>query len=166
MSVLWSYLWPAFGAGLAVGILSGAIAFRRPNRRNAALAAGFAVSLALVALWHGPLGGADRLTAAVDSGIRKTLAYYEMTKVSAELHHAPLTRRVLLSGPADDFQRRELARYISEVPGVSNVSWTSNGGGVPLIAEGAGVAILGFLLGLLVAYLVELRRRYNAQWNW
>jgi hypothetical protein len=28
------------------------------------------------------------------------------------------------------------------------------------------VAVLGFLFGLLVAYLVELRRRYNAQWNW
>jgi hypothetical protein len=37
---------------------------------------------------------------------------------------------------------------------------------VPLIAEGAAVAVLGFLLGLLLAYLVELRRRYNAQYNW
>jgi hypothetical protein len=27
-------------------------------------------------------------------------------------------------------------------------------------------SLLGFLLGLLLAYLVELRRRYNAQWNW
>ena len=52
------------------------------------------------------------------------------------------------------------------MPGVESASWTSNNGGLPLIAEGMGVAILGFLLGLLVAYLVELRRRYNAQWNW
>jgi hypothetical protein len=35
-----------------------------------------------------------------------------------------------------------------------------------LIAEGGIAAILGFLLGLLVAYLMELRRRFNAQWNW
>ena len=166
MSVLWPYFWPAFGAGLAVGILSGAIAFRRRSLRNAALAIGFAVSLGLAALWHGPMGAAARLTGAVERGIHSTLVYYEMTQVSAALHHRPLTRRVLLSGPADDFQRTELARYIGQVPGVASVSWTSNSGGVPLIAEGAGAAILGFLLGLLVAYLVELRRRYNAQWNW
>jgi hypothetical protein len=26
--------------------------------------------------------------------------------------------------------------------------------------------VLGFLFGLLLAYLIELRRRYNAQWTW
>jgi len=166
VSVLWSYLWPAFGAGIAVGILSGAFAFRRRKRRNATLAIGFIVAVGLAALWHGPLSGAARLTSEVERGIKTTLVYYEMTQVSAQLHHGPLTRRVLLSGAADDFQRRELARYIGEVPGVASASWSSNSGGVPLIGEGAGVAVLGFLLGLLVAYLVELRRRYNAQWNW
>jgi hypothetical protein len=40
------------------------------------------------------------------------------------------------------------------------------GGGTPLIAEGGLIALLGFLVGLLLAYLVELRRRYNAQWSW
>jgi hypothetical protein len=74
---------------------------------------------------------------------------------------------VLLSGPADDFQRSELVRIIGEVPGVSTATWSANdGAGIPLIVEGAVVAILGFLLGLLLAYLVELRRRHNAQWNW
>ena len=52
------------------------------------------------------------------------------------------------------------------MPGIASASWSNDGGGIPLIVEGAAVAILGFLLGLLVAYLVELRRRYNAQWNW
>ncbi|HEY4070675.1 MAG TPA: hypothetical protein VGM04_03855 [Sphingomicrobium sp.] len=166
MNTLWSYFWPAFGAGLAIGILAGAFAFRRRSRRNAALAIGAVAAIALAALWHGPLGGAGRFTAAVDRGIHKTLVYYEMTGISAQLHHGPLTRRVRLSGAADDFQRGELVRLIDDVPGVESVRWTSNGGGVPLIAEGAGVSVLGFLLGLLVAYLVELRRRYNAQWNW
>ena len=31
---------------------------------------------------------------------------------------------------------------------------------------GAGIALLGFLFGLLLAYLGELHRRHNAQWNW
>jgi hypothetical protein len=48
---------------------------------------------------------------------------------------------------------------------VESTSW-SGGTGVPLILEGALDAVLGFLLGLLVAYLRELRRRYNANWNW
>jgi hypothetical protein len=35
-----------------------------------------------------------------------------------------------------------------------------------LIVEAVAVSLLGFLLGLLVAYVAERRRRYNAQWNW
>jgi hypothetical protein len=89
----------------------------------------------------------------------------EIPQVSGHLHRGPLTRRVLLSGPADDFQRGEVVKLMHVVPGVESASW-SGGTGVPLIVEGGGSAVLGFLLGLLVAYLMELRRRYNAQWNW
>jgi hypothetical protein len=52
------------------------------------------------------------------------------------------------------------------LPGVSSVRWSDRGGGIPLVAEGELAAMLGFLGGLLIAYLVELRRRYNAQWTW
>ena len=166
MNAFWSYFWPVFGAGLAAGVIAGAFAFRRQPTRWVLLAAGVVASILLAALWHGPLGGADQFETKVDRGIRATLTYYEMTQVTAHLHHDPLTRRVLLSGPADDFQRSELVRLMDELPGVSSASWSSNGGGVPLIVEGAAVSVLGFLLGLLLAYLVELRRRYNAQWNW
>jgi hypothetical protein len=166
VNALWSYFWPPFGAALAVGIIAGAVAFRRRRSRNAKLAAGILASIVLAALWHGPLGGADRFSNEVERRIRATLVYYEIPEVTGQLHHGPLTRRVLLSGTADDFQRGELVRLVDEVPGVSSTSWSSNGGGVPLIVEGGFVAILGFLLGLLLAYLVELRRRYNAQWNW
>jgi hypothetical protein len=166
VTALWVYFWPALGAGLVVGIIAGAIGFRRRRRRNAALAMGVVASVALAALWHGPLGGGDRFSSEVERGVQRTLVYYEMTQVTAHLHHRPLTRRVLLSGRADDFQRGELVRLIDQVPGVSSTTWSSDGGGVPLIVEGAAVAVLGFLLGLLVAYLIELRRRYNAQWNW
>jgi hypothetical protein len=166
MNVLWSYFWPAFGLGMASGVVAGAIGFRRRPMRLIALGGGFVASLLLAALWHGPLGGADRFSTRVNRGIRATLVYYEMTQVTAHLHHDPLTRRVLLSGPADDFQRSELVRLMDELPGVSGASWSSDACGVPLIVEDAAVSLLGFLLGLLLAYLVELRRRYNAQWNW
>ena len=166
MNALWSYFWPAFAAGLLVGGLTGTIAYRRRRKRMIALAAGLAGSILLAALWHGPLGGADRFARGVESGVNRTLVYYEMTQVTGHLHRHPLTRRVLLSGQADDFQRSELVRYMNQVPGVASTSWSSTGQGTPLIIEAFGIAVLGFLFGLLLAYLVELRRRYNAQWNW
>jgi hypothetical protein len=166
MNALWNYFWPALAAGLIVGALAGSIAFRRRSKRNVALISGFAVSIALAALWHGPFGAADRFTAQVERSARKTLDYYEMTEVGAHLHHDPLTRRLVLSGPADDFQTSELVRMMGALPGVSGARWSSAGGGPPLIAEGVAAAVVGFLFGLLLAYLVELRRRYNAEWNW
>ncbi len=166
MNAFWSYFWPPFGLGLAAGVIAGAIAYRRGSLRLVSLAGGVAASILLAAVWHGPLGGADLFSTKVNRGIRATLVYFEMTQVTAHLHQNPLTRRVLLSGTADDFQRSELVRLMEELPGVSRASWSPDGGGLPLIAEGGAVSLLGFLLGLLLAYLVELRRRYNAQWNW
>ena len=89
-----------------------------------------------------------------------------MNRVTARLHHGPLTRRLALSGTADDFQRSELVRIMGDLPGVSRANWSEARGGLPLIAEGSLVSLVGFLIGLLLAYLVELRRRYNSQWKW
>jgi hypothetical protein len=52
------------------------------------------------------------------------------------------------------------------LPGVSKAQWGNDPGGTPLMVEGSAIAVLGFLFGLLLAYLIELHRRYNAQWNW
>jgi hypothetical protein len=166
MNFFWSYFWPVLAAGLVVGLIAGLVAFRRRGKRNAALAAGLAVTLALAALWHGPLGAADRFVTGVEHFSRVTLDDWEMTQVKVRLHHGPLTRRLLLSGPADEFQTSELVRIMGGVPGVAKVQWTAEPAGPPLIVEGAAAAVLGFLVGLLLAYLIELRRRYNAQWNW
>ena len=168
MNVLWSYFWPVFAAGLLIGGPAGTIAFRRRSRRNLALAIGLLVSLAAAALWHGPLGAADRLSSKVERQARTSLDFYEMPQVTGALHRGPLTRRLVLSGDGglNDWQRGELVRLFSQLPGVSEAQWTRSRAGIPLIAEGAGVGVLGFLLGLLLAYLVDLRRRYNAQWDW
>jgi hypothetical protein len=37
---------------------------------------------------------------------------------------------------------------------------------MPLILEAAILLLIGFSLGLLLAYLVERRRRANAEWRW
>lgn len=168
MNSLWSYFWPLFAAGLLIGGPAGTIAFRRRSRRNVALALGLALSLSATALWHGPIGAADRFSRSVEKQARATLDYYEMTQIVGTLHHDPLTRRLILSGgdKLDDWQRGEIVRLFSQLPGVSEAQLSPSPAGTPLIVEGAGVGVLGFLLGLLLAYLVDLRRRHNAQWNW
>ena len=163
MTVLWTYFWPVAALGLIAGAIAGTIAVRK--QRNWLMGVGIVVALAGAALWHGPLGAAERLAAKVDSTAEFVLADWEMSQVDGRLHRQPLTRRLMLSGPADDFQRRELVRIMSTIPGVSSATW-SDDGGVPLLAEAAAVSVAGFLLGLLLAYLVELRRRHNAQWKW
>jgi hypothetical protein len=185
MNPWWDYLWPIVSVGLVVGAVAGSIACRvkilppkdrlsnekqlvkpEPRKTRTALVGGLAVTIAAAALWHGPLGAADRFTRAVERSARQTLDAWEMTQVTGHLHRGPLTRRLILSGPADDFQRSELMRIMGAVPGVSGARWSEKRSGIPLVLEGTGIAVLGFLLGLLLAYLVELRRRYNAQWNW
>jgi hypothetical protein len=166
MNALWAYFWPAFAIGLLAGVAAGILGFRRRSTRNGRLAIGLCAALAGAALWHGPFGAAGRFSTIVDRDARATLQFYEMTKVTAHLHRGPLTRHLILSGPADDLQTSELVRTMDTLPGVSRAQWGASPAGLPLIVEGLTIAVLGFLLGLLLAYLVELRRRYNAQWNW
>lgn len=163
---LWDYLWPCIAAGLLAGVISGIFGLRRNRRRRWLLAGGAALSLAAAAIWHGPFGAGDALAAKSERMAREALVYYEMKQVSAHMHRAPLTRRLILTGPADDFQRSELARVMSQVPGVSRAQWSESPAGPPMMVEAVGAALMGFLIGLLLAYLVELHRRHNAQWNW
>lgn len=92
------------------------------NRRSIVLA-GVAAVLAETALWHGPLGAGDRLAARAEVVARRTLDYYELPMIQVHMQRAPLTRRLVLSGPADDFQRAELVRILNKVPGVLDVRW-------------------------------------------
>lgn len=165
MNAVWDYFWPMFAGGAIIGLLALTIAYRRKLRVTLSLGGGVLVLLAAAAVWHWPLGAADRFARTVEHQSRQVLVAYEMPMIAAHLHRHPLSRALLLSGPADDFQTTELVRVMSMVPGVSNATWMGNGG-IPLIAEGIGGGLAGFLLGLLLAYLLELHRRYNAQWNW
>jgi hypothetical protein len=185
MNAFWSYFWPCFAVGVVVGVVVGVIGFRRPRpvskgtladaaplppasgrKRFIVLGAGVALSLGATGIWSGPAGAADRFVSTVERQAREALDYYEMSKVTAHLHRGPLTRRLVLAGPADDFQTEELIRLMSELPGVSRAQWARSPAGPPLIVEGLTVTVVGFLLGLLLAYLIELHRRHNAQWNW
>ena len=91
--------------------------------RQAIILIGVAATMAFTALWHGPFGAGDRLAAQVEGRARRTLDYYELPMIQARLQRGPLSRRLLLSGPADDFQRVELVRILDETPGVVDVRW-------------------------------------------
>ncbi len=84
---------------------------------------GVAATIATSALWHGPLGAGERLATRADKIARATLDYYEMPAVSARLARNPLSRVIVLSGPADDFQRSELLRIMGQVPGINAARW-------------------------------------------
>ena len=87
------------------------------------LAIGIAAVLGVTALWHGPLGHGDHFAAFVESNARAQLDHDEMTQVQAHLQRSPLTRRLILSGPADDFQRGEIVRRMLLLPGISEAVW-------------------------------------------
>jgi hypothetical protein len=163
MTVLWTYFWPVVAVGLLLGAVLGSAALRR--RRMSLIAIGVALAVAAAGVWHGPLGAADRFAANIDRTARAVLVDWEMGQVQARLARGPLTRRLMLSGPADDFQRGELVRIMSTIPGVTSATWSSSRG-LALIVEAGLASLAGFLVGLLLAYLVELHRRYNAQWKW
>jgi hypothetical protein len=140
------------------------------NNRRLLIALGIAATLAEAALWHGPLGAADRFAAKVERQSRAVLDHYEMTMVDAHLARDPLRRRLLLSGTADEFQRGELLRMMDDMPGVGSVRWVDSSRPatiqLPLLAEAELFALVGFGFGLLLTYLLELRRRHRAEWRW
>ena len=178
MILIWDFYWPAIVLGLAIGAVSG-LWLLRPiesadrrsarNKRRLTFAGVIAAAVAATALWHGPLGAADRFAGTVETATRAELARLEMTQVQARLGRDPLTRRLALSGPADDFQRRELSRILREMPGVAGVRWVGSrarGVTLPLLLEAELMALVAFSLGLLLAYLIEIRRRARAEWSW
>jgi hypothetical protein len=138
--------------------------------RRLLIALGIAATLVEAALWHGPLGAADRFDRSVEAQSRAVLDDWEMTAVDAHLARHPLRRTLILSGTADEFQRRELPPIMAEVPGVGNVRWIDaprpNPPRLPLLAEAELFALVGFGFGLLLTSLLELRRRSRAEWRW
>ena len=92
------------------------------NRRTILLI-GVVTTAGFSALWHGPLGAGERLARQIESDARHRLDADEMVQVQAHVQRNPLSRRLVLSGPADDFQRGELVRRLDEVPGVLEVRW-------------------------------------------
>ena len=126
MIALWHFYWPVFSAGLVIGLAAGWLSFyRRPHVNKGRALTGAALAVAGAALWHGPLGTGERMASGIETAARTELDRLELPFIAARLDRRPLRRRLLLSGPADDFQRRELPAYMLELPGVASVRWVS-----------------------------------------
>lgn len=179
MNLFWDIYWPLLTVSAVLGAIAGAVGFRatserRPNTRELkrralmAVATGALVVLALGAIWHGPLGSGERFVSTVERQSRQVLNDWEMPQVQGRLEPTPIRRTLVLSGPADDFQRSELIRIMNDVPGVARVRWNDmqSPTALPLLAEAELAGLICFGLGLLLSYLLELRRRYRAQWSW
>jgi len=187
MMVLWHFYWPAVLAALIVGVIAGRYGFRRevpapvpgqdapqpapavPARRRKILLSGLAAAVLITGAWHFARA-AGQFVNFVETSAAAELRHQEMTTVTAKLERAPLRRTLLLQGSADDFQRSELVRIMRNIPGASTGRWISPPLGssalLPLVAEAELLALVGFLLGMLLSFLLELRRRSNAQWRW
>jgi hypothetical protein len=94
--------------------------------RTFILALGIAAVIGVTWVWHGPLGAGEQFAAGVEGRARTMLDQFEMWHVQAGLERGPLTRRVILSGPADDFQRREIKRMVEAQPGVGEARWSAS----------------------------------------
>ena len=168
MNLLWDLYWPVIVAAAVAGVIAGAFGFRRKKRGRFAVAAGLAVVIAIAWVWHGPAGAGSRFAYAAEQQTRQVLVDFEMAPVRAVVERSPLSRTLVLNGPADDFQRSELVRILNDVRGIGSVHWADEPAPfiLPLLLEVELAALLSFGLGLLLAYLLELRRRSNAQWSW
>jgi hypothetical protein len=84
---------------------------------------GLAAVIGFTALWHGPLGAGERLANKAETAARAQLDRDEMFQIQARIQRGPLSRRLIVSGPADDFQRSEIIRRLDGIPGVLEVRW-------------------------------------------
>jgi hypothetical protein len=132
VNLLWDAYWPAIVAALVIGVVSGALASAPPSaarRRlptgNRALLLGALVAALATLAWHWPLGAGARLASRIEALATAELQRQEMGLVQARLDRGPMTRTLVLSGPADDFQQRELVRIMSGIPGVSSARWAN-----------------------------------------
>ena len=87
------------------------------------LASGVVAVAAATWLWHSPLGAGERFASKVEAEARAQLDHDEMVRVQARFERHPLTRRLVLSGPADDFQRAEIKRRMELISGVGEARW-------------------------------------------
>lgn len=132
----------------------------------------FLIGLAAVILfgwiYHGPMGGGERLVGALEAQAKERVAETEVPGVTVGLSRDPLARTVILSGPANDLQREGLGSQkglndlVGEIEGVAGVRWAdqpAEGAIMPLLAETLGALLIAYLVGVGLAWPLFGRKK-------
>jgi len=115
---------------------------------------GLAAALAAGWIAHGPLGRGEAYIGQVEARASAEVAKAAIAGVAVRMARDPLSRAALLSGPANDFQRRGIGELpglderVGAVAGVSSVRWDGQIGGLPLLAETLVLVALAYLIGV------------------
>jgi hypothetical protein len=88
------------------------------------------LALALLAGWigHGPLGQGEAFVDGLDAQAKAVIRQNELP-LQVRFERDPLSRRAILSGHADRFQREGIPHFpgingrVAAIPGVSGVRW-------------------------------------------
>lgn len=87
---------------------------------------GLAATVASSWVFHEPLGYGRRLVDEMDRKVQYVVRKQDVPGVAAAFERSPLSRDLVLSGPADDFQRLGFIDLIrNSVEGVRDISWTA-----------------------------------------
>jgi len=82
-------------------------------------------------VYHGPLGNGEALLGRLEAQAKTAVAATEVPGVEVRMVRDPLTRKAVLSGPADRFQRegrgslKGIDDVVAEVEGISELEWTN-----------------------------------------
>jgi hypothetical protein len=124
---------------------------------------GLSATILMGWVWHGPMGNGAKLIDAIEGNAKAAVAGAGLPGIEVRLDRDPLSRRAILSGPADSFQRQGmgsepgLTGIVAGVKGVGSVRWADEGGatpGMPLLAETLILLVLAFLIGIGCAWLL------------
>jgi hypothetical protein len=129
---------------------------------------GLAAVLLLGWLYHGPLGNGEARLARIEDAARQVVAQSEVANIAVRMERDPPMRIAILSGPADQFQRRGqgslpgLSQLVDNVDGVAAVQWADEPAPsqfvLPLLAELLIPLLIAYLIGLGLAWFVRRRR--------
>ena len=98
-------------------------------KRWTKLLIGAAAALAAGWISHGPLGRGEAFVAGLEAAANAQIAEAELPGVAARFSRDPLSRRAILTGTANDFQREGMGQLpglndrIRGIAGISGIEW-------------------------------------------
>lgn len=86
---------------------------------------GLAATVASAALFHGPAGYGERALAGLEAQVRPVVIRQEVESVSAAFEREPMSRALVFTGRANDFQRERFVELVQEqnIRGIASIGW-------------------------------------------